>query len=373
MRVAMDASILELPPSGTATYVHALDAAFDDGDLEVDLTLLRPDWGVPPSGIVGRVAGDRRLRRFAWDVWGSGLAARGMDRPDLLHVPQFAAPVWAPCPVVVTIHDVIPFVLEEYRVSRAMRVHLALMRRTVRRARLVVTPSRAAAADITRVLGIPAERIRVTPEAADPGFRPGGDPGDIRAVRGRYGIGERYVFNVGGLDVRKNLATLIEAFAAVAGKTEDPTDLVIAGAAHSGNPNVFPPLAPVVERFGLTGRVHLVGRVTEAEKLSLYRGAALYVTPSLYEGFGLTALEAMACGVPTIATRRTSLPEVVGEGGLLVEPEAGPLAAAMLGVLGDPDLAADLRGRGIARAAMFSWEETARLTRAAYDEAVRGT
>lgn len=373
MRVAMDASMLALPPSGTATYVRALSAALRANFPDLDVEPLEPAWDDDAiAGPIGRVTGNRRLRRFLWDAFGSGRAARRVT-PDLLHVPRFAAPVWAPCPLVVTIHDVIPLVMPAYRGSRAMRAHLALMTRTALRARVILTPSRAAAADIERELGIQAERIRVTPEAADPSFRPGVDPEEINGVRQRYGIGERYVFNVGGLDVRKNLAVLIEAFAEIVRESDDPVDLVIAGAAHSENPLVFPPLEPVVRRLGLTNRVRLVGRVSEAEKLALYRGAALYVTPSLYEGFGLTALEAMACGIPTVAARRTSLPEVVGDGGLLVEPTVEALADAMRSVLGDPALAQDLAGRGVARAARFSWDETARLTRAAYDDALQGS
>jgi len=364
--------MLALPPSGTATYVRSLSAALRAIDPDVALITLSPDWNGPAgTGPLGRIVGNRRVRRFAWDAWGSGWAARAVA-PELLHIPQFAAPMWAPCPVVVTIHDVIPLVLDDYRGSPAMRLYAAFMARMARGARLILTPSHAAAGDIERVLGIPLDQIRVTPEAADPSYRPGEDPAEIRAVRRRYGIGERYVFNVGGLDVRKNLATLIEAFAQVVSRSEGPVDLVIAGAAHSENTIVFPPLAPVVARLGLTSRVRLIGRVSEADKLALYRGAAVYTTPSLYEGFGLTALEAMACGVPTIAARRTSLPEVVGDGGLLVEPTVDDLAAAMVSVLGDPSLARGLGERGLARAGMFSWEETARLTRAAYDEAVRG-
>ncbi len=372
MRVALDASMLALPPSGTATYVRSLSAALRAIDPDLDVELIEPAWDdAGNAGPIGRVTENRRLRRFLWDAGGSGWAARRVS-PDLLHVPQFAAPVWAPCPLVVTIHDVIPLVMPEYRGSRAMRAHLTLMTRTARRARLILTPSRAAAADIERVLGIPAERIRVTPEAADPSFRSGGDPEEISAVRQRFGIGDRFVFNVSGLDVRKNLAVLIEAFGEVVRRSETVVDLVIAGGAHSENTLVFPPLDPVVRRLGLTDRVRLLGRVSEAEKLALYRGASLYVTPSLYEGFGLTALEAMACGVPTIAACRTSLPEVVGDGGFLVEPTVDALADAMGSVLGNPALARDLAVRGVARAARFSWTETARLTRAAYDEALQG-
>jgi glycosyltransferase involved in cell wall biosynthesis len=373
VRVALDAGFLDLPPSGTGTYVRSLVEALAVVEPDLDLRLLRPGWDGEPSRARLRdpfpwIRRDRRVRRLAWEALGVGRAARAV-RPDLLHVPHFSAPLAAGCPLVVTVHDVVPLVLPAYRASRAMRGHLALMQRTVVRARLILTPSRAAADDVSRVLGFPRDRIRVTPEAAGPEFTPGGDPAALAAVRARLGIDKRYVLNIGGLDVRKNLPALIEAFTQAMPRLEDPAQLVIAGAPHSGNPTVFPPLEPVIERLGAGPHVRLVGRVSEADKLALYQGAELYVTPSLYEGFGLTALEAMACGVPTIAANRTSLPEVVGDGGLLVEPEPEPLAAAIVAVLNDPARAADLRVRGPARAATFSWELTARLTLAAYEEA----
>jgi len=130
--------------------------------------------------------------------------------------------------------------------------------------------------------------------------------------------------------------------------------------------HVYPPIKPIIERLGIADQVVLPGRVSEAEKLALYQGAAVYVTPSSYEGFGLTALEAMACGVPVIASNRTSLPEVISDAGLLVELDSRSLADAMIEVLADPKIAADLRVRGLARAASFSWRETARLTADVY-------
>ncbi len=323
---------------------------------------LKPDWS-------SRLRNDRRLRRAAWELSGVARAAHKVQ-PDLLHIPHFSAPVRSGCPLIVTIHDVIPLILPAYRASRAMRLQLATVTRTVRAARLILTPSRSAAIDIARVLRIPPERIRVTPEAAGPDFRPAADPAQVRETVRHLGVAGRYVFNVGGLDARKNLPILLEAFARLRTRLDEPVHLVIAGAAHTGNPSVYPPLAPIIRRLGIDEAVILPGRISEEEKIALYQGAALYATPSLYEGFGLTALESMACGTPTVAANRTSLPEVVGDGGLLVEPDPEAFAAAMLGILTDEEHAATLRSRGLARAATFTWKETARLTFAAYDEVV---
>ena len=410
MRVALDGSFLSLPPSGTGTYMRELAAALRALDAGLDLAVLAPESGSPRSarqrfgfldpeslvirfrtrgvGVGGRAHAVRpygrradpdptddlrRLRRFAWDLVGVSGAVR-RTRPDLLHVPHFSVPFGLPrdVPLVVTVHDTIPLVIPAYRASQAARLRLAIALRGIGRARLVLTPSAAAADDIERLLGVPRERIRVTPEAAGQAFVPAPDPDAPAAVAAarRFGVRGRYVFNVGGLDVRKNVPTLLVAFARALPRLHEPVQLVIGGAAHSANPTVFPPLAPVVARLGLENVVVFTGFLTEAEKIALYQGADLYVTPSLYEGFGLSALEAMACGAPVIAANRTSLPEVVGDAGVLVEPEPEPVAAAMVDLLNDPVRRAELRERGLARAAAFSWERTARLTLAAYEEAV---
>ncbi|MER3437020.1 MAG: hypothetical protein C4346_05125 [Chloroflexota bacterium] len=237
-------------------------------------------------------------------------------------------------------------------------------------ARLILTPSHAAKDDVVRVLGIPSQRIRVTPEAAGPEFRPAEDWTAVHETIAKFGIRGKYIFNAGGFDTRKNLPVLLEAFGRALPRLQEPAQLVIAGAPHTANPRVFPPVQPVIERLGLSGAVLLTGRVTEAEKIALYQGAALYVTPSRYEGFGLTVLEAMACGVPTIAANRSSLPEVVGEGGILVEPEPEALATAIAAVFNDPVAAATWRARALARAAAFDWRRTAHLTLDAYREAL---
>ncbi len=364
MRIGLDASFLHLPPSGTGTYLTELVAALRAMDHAPDLVLLEPPWSTT-------TAAPGRVPRMRWDLDGVTRAAR-RDQLDLLHIPHFGAPARPGMLLIVTLHDVIPFVLPAYRATRAARLRLAVMRRTVTAARLILTPSHFSAGEIERVLGIEVDRIRVTPEAASAEHRPAPNPAtalpDILADR--YGIRGRYLFNVGGLDIRKNLPLLLDAFARTLPHATEPVQLVIAGAAHTGNPHVFPPLGPVIDRLGLREHLVMTGFVSAADKLALHQGASLYVTPSLYEGFGLTPLEAMACGVPVIAANRTSLPEVVGDAGMLVEPESGALAAAMTWLLNDPSRAENLGRRGLARAATFSWAETARLTNDAYQEAI---
>jgi glycosyltransferase involved in cell wall biosynthesis len=376
VRIAMDGSFLQLPPSGTAAYIRGLYSGFDELHADLDLHLIDRDWPAPnPLGedrltcTTKPMLYDRRLDRARWELYGVSRKAKEA-RAQLLHIPHFSAPVRPGMPLIVTIHDVIPLVLPEYRASAAMRAHLAVIRRTVKEARIILTPSQSAANDIRDVLGIPEEKIRITPEAADSKYVPAVSVEAKKELVKHLGINGPYVFNVGGLDVRKNLPVLIRAFAEALPRLPPGTKLVIAGAAHSKNQTVFPPLEPVISELGLQDSVLLVGRVTEEDKLLLYQAADLYVTPSSYEGFGLTALEAMACGVPAIAANRTSLPEVVGDGGLLVEPEVHAISQSIVDVLTNADLAKSLQQRALARAKQFSWRRTAELTTEAYREAL---
>ncbi|HSW20283.1 MAG TPA: glycosyltransferase family 1 protein [Ramlibacter sp.] len=369
MRVAFDGKFLRMPPCGIGEYVASLVPAMRAADSSLDLHVIEPAWDHGEGSARGSRHRVGRIQRVPWELVGVHRAARAF-KPDLLHIPAFSAPIRSAIPLVVTIHDVIPLVLPAYRESWVMQMYLAVMRRTVKRAKLVIAPSCAAADDISAHLAIPRELIRVTLEAADPTYRPCDDPQTCHDAMARFGIRGRYIFNVGGLDVRKNVPLLIEAFARLRARVREPLQLVIAGAPHSDNPAVFPPLGPTIRRLGLESDVLLTGRVSEADKITLYQCAALYVTPSSYEGFGLTPLEAMACGTPTIAANRTSFPEVIGDGGLLVEIDADAIAATMELVLTNDAVARDLRARGIARATTFSWERAARETLAVYREAI---
>lgn len=368
IRIALDTSFLQLPPSGIGTYVAGLSEALRAYADEIDLITVAPDWPDTSgaSGVFARLRNDPRTRRFWWDAVGVSRAAR-QTHPALLHLPQFSAPLLAPCPLVVTVHDAIPLLFDEYRASRAMRANIAVMRRTVRRATAIIAPSRAAAGDIAGALAMPAERIHVVPMAAASDLVPATNRAEIGGkLQERFGITGDYVLNFGGLDRRKNVPLLVRAFARAFPHFEGPVTLVIGGAPHSANPVMFPPVAPVAAGLGISDRVMLTGRVSDEERRWLYQGAAAYATPSLYEGFGLPPLEAMACGVPVIAANRASLPEVIGEAGLLVEPTEENVADALIRLLNDAGRRQSLTRAGLARAAWFSWERTARETMAIY-------
>ena len=380
MCIGFDAFFLEYPMTGMGQYALHLWREISER-TDVDARLLMPsDAPDAVHDLAGGRAvkvsppGGKRLPAKARKIWWEQIGVVSASKRagvDLVHVPYFAAPMRQPVPFVVTIHDAIPLVLDGYAGGRLTRGYLSLVGRAARKARLVLTDSNHAAGDIHKHLGIPVERIRPIPLAVGVEFTPSLNPDDearIAGLRNRYGLAGRFVLNVGGFDRRKNLPALIEGFALARPGIPEGTQLVIVGSPHSGNADLFPPLEPVISRHGVGDSVRLTGFVSEQEKLDLYRAATAFVFPSTYEGFGLNPLEAMACGTPVISSNRSSLPEVVGDGGILIDPTPKEIAGSLVTLLNDPRLQADLRQRGLDQAATFSWQRTADLTINAYND-----
>ena len=368
------------PMTGTGQYARALWQEFTRGVPGVEPVMLLPgpraSWPDVPEGEIVAEEPPRRFaagkaRKLWWEQIGLPRAVRRAG-VDLVHAPYHSSARRRKHPYVVTIHDLVPLIYPVYANSRQMQLYWWLACRTATRADLVLTDSAHSIGDIAQHLRVPRARIRAIPLAAGDIYRPlpPADP-SIPAAREKYGLDGPFVFNVGGLEVRKNLAALIRAFALVRSQLPPGMRLVIAGAAHSDHPDRYPDLAPIVAECGLGDRVAFTGRISEEEKVALLNAADLYVYPSLYEGFGLSPLEAMCCGTPVISSDRSSLPEVVGEGGLLVEPTPEKLGAAMAFVLQTPHERRELRRRALAQAARFSWARTAQLTATAYGDALR--
>ncbi|MFL6211379.1 MAG: glycosyltransferase family 4 protein [Pyrinomonadaceae bacterium] len=287
---------------------------------------------------------------------------------DVLHV-QYTAPPLAPCPVVATIHDLS---FEHLRTTFKRRSWMQLrltVRRTARRAAQVIVPSEFTCNDIAATYHVAPERINVIPLAAAAHFAPAA-AAETERVRRRYGLNEPYVLAVGSIQPRKNLARLVRAYSAL--RRARPHDklpkLVLVGKKAW----LYDETLRAVAECGLTQDVILTGYVPEADLPALYTAALCFAYPSYFEGFGLPPLEAMRCGAPVLAGNRTSLPEVVGDAGLLVDPfDEQALAAGLVRLIDDPDLRTDLRVKGITRAARYDWHDTARRTIAVYQRATR--
>ena len=379
MRIGLDGKILTLRAGGTGRYAINLtramlaEAAAHRPDLEF-VVLTGPQTsrevmeefrgrceerflGAKSSVIRSLTLVPAALRRLGVDVF------HGMDHVGIPLVGRS-------CRYVVTVHDVIPLILPETFTPRHRLVVRLALARVRRKADRVVVPSHAVKRDVVRRVGVPEDRVVVTHEGCEPRFRPVRSEGVQRDVAARYGLPPRYVLAVGTLEPRKNLTTLLDAFARLRrdGEVDPDLRLVLAGARGWLDEPIF----ATVRSLGLEDAVRFTGFVDDADLPAVYGGAALFAFPSLHEGFGLPLLEAMACGVPVVTSNIASMPEVAGDAAVLVDPrDAGGLAAAIARVLRDEALRDRLREAGIGRARQFSWEATARLTLDAYAAAVR--
>ena len=290
-------------------------------------------------------------------------------RVDLFHAPHYVVPRLVPCPYVVTIHDCIHLRFPQYLPNRLAAVYARMMMHvSARGARRVLTVSQASKLDIGHYLHIPADQIEVIYNAPDERLTAPPPPEDIARARDRFLLTAPFILYTGNIKPHKNLDRLIEAYALLRRRGVEDHKLLIIGDEVSKYPN----LRRLVHRFQLHQHVRFLGFVPDATLAALYRLAAVFVFPSLYEGFGLPPLEAMAAGAPVITSNVSSLPEVVGDAALLIDPmDPGAIAEAIARVLSDPALRADLVRRGLARARTFSWERSAARVHEVYREVGR--
>jgi glycosyltransferase involved in cell wall biosynthesis len=283
------------------------------------------------------------------------------DHAALVHVTG-VAPLHSPCPTVVAVHDVSYLLFPRLYARKHRLLSGVLARHSARRAACVITISECSRRDITRFFGIPPERIVVTPLAAGSQYRP--QPREaIERVRATYDLPDRYVLAVGTLQPRKNLLRLVEAFRNVASAVPDVQLALVGRSLWRGSE-----VERAVARAGLEGRVRFTGYVPDTDLPALYAGAAAFCYPSLYEGFGMPPLEAMACETPVVTSNTSSLPEVVGDAAITVDPTSiGEIATGLRALLTSDALSREYRHRGLAQARRFSWDRTAQLTREVYD------
>lgn len=275
---------------------------------------------------------------------------------DLYHSPYYLMPYRPGVPTVLTVYDVIPLKFPAQSTFQARMLFRWAMRMVLRAARLVLAISEATARDLAHHFPVAPERITVTPLAADPIFSPR-PPAEVEVLCRQYGLPESFVLYVGSNKPHKNLIRLVEAWAQMTDYGIRST-LVIAGV---WDPR-YPEPRRLAERLGLQN-IRWLGPVPESDLPALYSAATLFVFPSLYEGFGLPVLEAMACGAPVVCSNTSSLPEVAGDAALLVDPtDVKALAVAIADLLRDEARQEEMREKGLQQAARFSWEWTASMT-----------
>jgi glycosyltransferase involved in cell wall biosynthesis len=379
MHVAFNGWFWDQPHTGSGQYARNLLAALHALAPDVRLSLIVPEHlrtldNLPPDVDVlpmpMQLGGDLGKVWFEQRAFPRGVARL---RADIAHVPYWGPPLQSPAPLVCTVLDVIPLVIPAYRAGFKNRLYTSLVRAAVRGAAYLLTISEDAQRDITRHIGTPPERIAVTYLAADKTFHPDIGREHDQAVREKYGLGDinEFVLYLGSYAVHKNLRLLLAAYTYVARGAPD-VPLVLAGYTPAvwGTPR-FPDLPAMIRELGLSDNVRWIGPVAEEDKPALYRLAKVFVFPSRYEGFGLGPLEAMASGTPVVACTASSIPEVVGNAAFLVAPDdPEAMGGAILSFLTQPDHAATMRNKGLARARDFSWRKTAEGTLAVYRKVV---
>lgn len=298
-----------------------------------------------------------RLERLALAV---ELAPHGLD---LLHSPDFIPPLFGSRRSVITVHDLTFLLYPEFLTTESRRYYNNQIAWAVRRADAISADSHATRSDLIERLGVPPEKVTVIHLGLDPAFQANGsDPAPALA---ELGLSPGYLLFVGTFEPRKNVPGLLTAYATLRAGLSDAPPLVLAG--RQGW--LFEQVQERVAALKLTPFVRFLPEVSEAHLRALYRGAAVFVLPSHYEGFGFTVLEAMASGTPAVVANRASLPEIAGDAALQVDPDQPEaIAEALQRALTDASLRAGLVARGLAQVRRFTWAETARATLALYQQ-----
>lgn len=366
MRIAID--IRKLNDYGIGTYLRNLLRQLARIDHDTEYVLLCRPADQPLAGRLGA--------NFRCVTETSGLYSireqlsipLGLARlkPDLFHSPHYVLPPLAPCRAVVTIHDCIHLIFPQYLRRRMAYAYARTMFWTaVHRASRILTVSEASKRDILRFFDVPESKVTVIYNAIDDLFFDEPPEEEIVRVRERYQLHERFVMYGGNVSPHKNIERLIDAFVLLRQDGLDDLKLLVTG----GEVSRYASLRRAVHRHNMHQHIRFLGYQSTTTLAALYRLADVFVFPSLYEGFGLPPLEAMASGTPVVVSNVSSLPEVVGDGAILVNPyDPRAIANGVRQALGDAALRERLRERGLARARSFSWSASVRKLHGIYQE-----
>jgi glycosyltransferase involved in cell wall biosynthesis len=359
MKIGYNAQILADAATGIARYagemLRALVKAKGAHELIVfgnrkHLVELCPEeWIVPTPDVLSSAS-----RRIVWEQTILPILQTKYHL-DVMYYPDHTAPLFGvSCKTVITVHDLVPFAFPEaHTLARTIYKRIAL-RRSAALASKIVAVSHATQNDCVRWLGIPQENIEVIYNGVHDNFAPVVQSEILQEVRERYGLSNPFILFVGTLEKRKNVERIIEVYDYARSDHGITADLVLAGGPGKGYKDMW----ERVERSRWKESIRYVGFVPDADLPALYSMAALFFYPSLYEGFGLPVVEAMACGCPVITSNTTSLPEIVGDAGIIVDPyDTSSLAAALAKVLNSEELQHQLRLAGRQRARLFSWQK----------------
>ncbi|MGQ9553114.1 MAG: glycosyltransferase family 4 protein [Anaerolineae bacterium] len=363
MRIGIDARLLHYQKAGISRYTRHLLEGLAQLSIDEEMLILRSRKD-PPSALPATpfrsvpmwTPPHNRFEQIALRLETSRLGL------DLLHSPDFIPPFRRRFRSVVTVHD-LGFLLYPHLLTRESAHYYGQIDQAVRSANHIIAVSESTKRDVTHLLGAPEDKVTVIHEAINPSFRYISDRQAVAATRARYGLPESFVLFVGTIEPRKNLPTLFRAMRRLV--DQHKPDIALAVVGEWGW--LYAEALQVLEQLRLKEVVHFLGHVPDGDLVYLYNAASVMAYPSYYEGFGLPPLEAMACGVPVVASDRSSVPEVIGDAGLLVTPDDDEaVAVALWHVLSDNDLRQTLVHRGFQRVRNFSIERMAQRTLALY-------
>lgn len=363
MRIGIDTRLSHYVRGGISNYALHLLQALAMLDAESDYIVLhsRKDHHPLRPGPNFRPVPCWTPPHHRLECWTLGLEIARL-RLDLLHSPDFIPPAFGYRRSVITVHDLNFIHYPQFLTAESRRHYNRQIGWAVRRADHILADSHATKADLVALLGVPTEKITVVHLAADPSFHPL-PAEEARRVAVRYDLTPGYLLFVGTLEPRKNVLGLLQAYRLLLERRVTTAPLVLVG----GKGWLYDEIFQHVATLGLSDQVRFIHNVPDDDLPGLYNAASVLALPSFYEGFGLPALEALSCGTPVVVANRASLPEVVGETGLLVNPDdPEAIAQALARVMTDGALRARLRELGPAQAARFTWERTARETLAVY-------
>jgi len=369
MRIVFDGTTLTPGRTGVGYYTehllqHLAREVVNTGDEIVVVSNKPIDTQAPLPPHVRVHDGHRFPIRIGWMQLRAQRALEAL-RPDVAHFTNGMIPIGSPVATVVTVHDMSLRLYPNCHPVRRLLLNRPLMHVAIRQASSIVTVSNSARRDLLRLHGVAPDRVAVVHEAASPAFRPIADREWLENVRARYALPRQFMLYVGTIEPRKNLSRLMSAFAD-ARKAGIPHHLVCVGPYGWSSRN----LAGHIERLGIQDVVHFTGYVPFEHLPAIYNLGEFFAFPSLYEGFGLPVVEAMACGIPVLTSTTSSLGEIAGDAAETIDPaDTDAIANAIVRLASDQDLRRDRAERGLRRARSFSWAQTARDMLAVYHRA----
>lgn len=367
MRIAIDATAIPAQRVGAGNYIMNLGRSLIQIDQQNTYVIFAQArdaalWGaIHPNAQTVSLTWRSRLQRILWEqvLLPSHVRSLGID---LLHSPHYTLPVATPSASVVTFHDMTFFLYPHMHQQYKRLFFRTMIRVASQRANAIIADSESSRQDILSLLHVKPTKVFTVPLGVSPDYHLFDDHRALENIQRKYELPEHFLLYVGVLEPRKNLTALVRAFKLLLDQGM-PHSLVIVG--RKGW--MYDQLFRIIKDLDLVGRVVFTGYVPEAELPAFYNAAEVFIYPSVYEGFGLPVLEAMACGTPVVTSRISSMPEIVGEAGILVDPyRIDELADAVNRILKDQELRRNLAGHGIERAKAFTWERTARETLSVY-------